>query len=39
MSFLAILIIHSEKEDVFALNSNDIIAPKISQILGFLVSM
>ena len=37
MCFLAILIIHSEKEDMFAWNSNDVMAPKISQILRSLV--
>ena len=39
MCFLAILIIHAEKEDMFTWNSNDIMAPKISQILGSLLKI
>ena len=39
MCFLAILIIHSEKEDMFTWNGNDIMAQKISQILGSLARM
>ena len=39
MCFFGSPYIHSEKEDMFTWNSNDIKAPKISQILGSLVSM